>query len=279
MRIGVPMEYNVRELHPVVRQGWRRTIRHFQDQGHEVYPVALPTTRHALSAYYILAPSEASSNLARYDGVRYGSREEGPDDAAGGVLYARTRGKNFGPEVKRRILLGTYSLSAEAMDNYFIQAQKIRRMVQQDFDSVFDLPNPLQGTAASVGERTDSDEVLDEQQVDHVRVDVLVCPTAPSLPPTLDELKTQDPLDSYVNDVFTVPASLAGLPAVSVPVPIDNVGDDTDYPKDVIWEEALSGVSSVGMQIIGQYGDDERVLEVAAMIESWNSSEGEKASS
>ena len=111
-RIGVPTEYNVEELNPVVRQTWLRSLRHLQSIGHEVYSVSLPATQQALSAYYILAPAEASSNLARYDGVRYGARDDA-NDAIGGILYAETRGKGFGDEVKRRILLGAYSLSAE----------------------------------------------------------------------------------------------------------------------------------------------------------------------
>jgi aspartyl-tRNA(Asn)/glutamyl-tRNA(Gln) amidotransferase subunit A len=111
-RIGVPLEYNVEELSPVIRQVWISTLQRLKRVGYEIYPVSLPATRHALSAYYVLAPAEASSNLARYDGVRYGSRN-GADDAAGGVLYAGSRGQGFGDEVKRRILLGAYSLSAE----------------------------------------------------------------------------------------------------------------------------------------------------------------------
>jgi aspartyl-tRNA(Asn)/glutamyl-tRNA(Gln) amidotransferase subunit A len=111
-RIGVPAEYNVKELSRVTRQAWLESLQHLQSLGHEIYPVSLPATQHALSAYYVLAPAEASSNLARYDGVRYGARDDA-NDAISGVLYAETRGKGFGDEVKRRILLGAYSLSAE----------------------------------------------------------------------------------------------------------------------------------------------------------------------
>lgn len=111
MRIGVPSEYNVAELDVTVRDTWQHTLNHLQSQGHSIHEISLPTTKHALSAYYVLAPAEASSNLAKYDGVRYGSRN-GEEDGKGGVLYAKTRGRGFGDEVRRRILLGTYSLSA-----------------------------------------------------------------------------------------------------------------------------------------------------------------------
>ncbi|KAI9870433.1 MAG: Trimeric GatFAB AmidoTransferase(AdT) complex subunit, partial [Pleopsidium flavum] len=142
LRIGVPVEYNIQELSAMVRDAWLCTIHHLQRLGHSVHQVSLPATKHALSAYYVLAPAEASSNLAKYDGVRYGIRND-DKDGIGGVLYANTRGKGFGDEVKRRILLGAYSLSAEAIDNYFLKAQKVRRLVQQDFNDVFAMPNPL----------------------------------------------------------------------------------------------------------------------------------------
>ncbi|KAI9770014.1 MAG: Trimeric GatFAB AmidoTransferase(AdT) complex subunit [Geoglossum simile] len=250
-RIGVPIEYNVEELSPVIRQVWVRTLQHLKHVGHEIYPVSLPATQQALSAYYVLAPAEASSNLARYDGVRYGSRN-GADDAVGGVLYAGTRGQGFGDEVKRRILLGAYSLSAEAMNNYFIQAQRVRRLVQQDFNSAFSLPNALSPPS-------DSDPAPEEtgRARSSPTVDVLLCPTAPTPPPTLESLSGKSPLEAYVNDVFTVPASLAGLPAISLPVKFSGEGADT------------CGVDSVGMQIIAQYGDDELVFDVAKVIEEW----------
>src|SRR5206468_2332464 len=117
---------------------------HLESRNHQIVPISLPLTKQALSAYYVLAPAEASSNLAKYDGVRYGRRSNHPlDNVADDTLYAQTRGEGFGAEVKRRILLGTYSLSANAIDNYFIQAQKVRRLVQQEFDSVFKMKNPL----------------------------------------------------------------------------------------------------------------------------------------
>jgi len=233
-RIGVPLEYNIAELHPSVRQAWTMTLSHLQAQGHEIVPISLPSTKQALSSYYVLAPAEASSNLAKYDGVRYGGeRAEGPDDI-GGVLYARYRGDHFGEEVKRRILLGSYSLSAGAMDNYFLQAQRVRRMVQDDFNLIFRLPHPLYSRSKGIVNG----------------IDYIVCPTAPTPPPTLAFLETSTPVESYMNDVFTVPASLAGLPAISVPAP---------RPSGVLGRPA----TSIGMQIIGQYGDDYAVIQFA----------------
>ncbi|KAF2632428.1 glutamyl-tRNA amidotransferas-like protein [Macroventuria anomochaeta] len=246
LRIGIPLDYNITTLQPAVRQAWLRTLRFLWEQGHSLHPVRLPATQHALSAYYILAPAEASSNLAKYDGVRYGSRAEGIDGTPESVLFAKTRGQGFGPEVQRRILLGAFTLSAQAIDNYFIQAQKVRRVVQQDFNNVFSTQNPLvEGTSESA------------EEVD--KVDVIVCPTAPTPAPSLANVKDQDPISAYMNDVFTVPASLAGLPAISIPVqitPEDQTAEHADYAFD----------ESVGIQVIGQYGDDKLVLEVADAV-------------
>lgn len=249
LRIGVPIEYNISELTQSVRRAWLLSLQYLQEQGHTIHPVSLPATKHALSAYYVLAPAEASSNLAKYDGVRYGTRVEGPDSDGqpDGYLYANTRGSGFGPEVKRRILLGTFSLSADAMDNYFIQAQRVRRLVQQDFNAVFAATHPLAaGHTPDAGRPEPAD------------VDVLVCPTAPSSPPRLSDVMSVSagsPLDAYVNDVFTVPASLAGLPAISVPVTSSDPGQDPDAGE------------VVGIQIVGQHGDDELVMKVGELLE------------
>lgn len=243
LRIGIPLDYNISTLEPAVRQAWIKTLKRLWKDGHSLHPVRLPATQHALSAYYILAPAEASSNLAKYDGVRYGSRAEGIDGDSGSVLFARTRGQGFGSEVQRRILLGAFTLSAQAIDNYFIQAQKIRRLVQEGFNKVFAEQNPLLGqTVSSAGEEA--------------KVDVIVCPTAPTLAPSLATIEEQDSVQAYMNDVFTVPASLAGLPAVSVPVRI--AGHTANAAGDV--EE------SAGIQVIGQYGDDSLVLQVANIV-------------
>lgn len=251
LRIGVPLEYNLAELSPSVRDTWRKTLTNLQNEGHSIHAVSLPSTKSALSAYYVLAPAEASSNLARYDGVRFGTRATGPDsddaDARSGHLYAKTRGEGFGAEVQRRILLGAFSLSADAMDNYFVQAQRVRRLVQEDFNRVFAMENPLsRKTSSNAGDKDPA-------------VDVLICPTAATTAPTLSSVmpnglssSSSSTLSAYLTDVFTVPASLAGLPAVSVPVAAadNNEGSDT-----------------VGIQVIGQYGDDEFVLKVAELIE------------
>jgi aspartyl-tRNA(Asn)/glutamyl-tRNA(Gln) amidotransferase subunit A len=248
LRIGVPTTYNIDEVHSAVRDTYKLMLRNLQEQGHRLVPIDLPTTRQALSAYYVLAPAEASSNLAKYDGVRYGFRSEGSDAVPKEnlPLYAKTRGKAFGAEVKRRILLGAYTLSATAIDNYFIQAQKVRRLVQQDFDRVFYTPNPLHDykSAASTAESRKD------------KVDIILTPTAPTFPPTIGELQHESPVESYMNDVFTVPASLACLPAASVPV------KPADYMS---WD--LDDVETVGMQVMGQFGDDEMVLHAAELIE------------
>ncbi|KAH9884180.1 amidase signature enzyme [Xylariomycetidae sp. FL2044] len=258
LTFGIPLEYNIQELDPRVRQGWIDALVQISSQGGRVIPVSLPTTKNALSAYYVLAPAEAASNLSKYDGVRYGPRlTDGQSDALDGVLYAKTRGSGFGDEVKRRILLGSYTLSSEAMDNYFIQAQKVRRLVRRDFDRVFKLSNPLHDE--QVFDLSDMDDTISlENKLGPSQVDFLVCPTAPTPPPLLSEVEGQSPLHSYMNDVFTVPASLAGLPAISIPM--DLPFDPTDP------EERMLNFG--GLQIIGQYWDDARVLSVATQLSS-----------
>lgn len=242
------MDYNIATLQPSVRKAWIRTLKALHANGHTLHPVRLPATQRALSAYYVLAPAEASSNLAKYDGVRFGSRAEGIDGTPESVLFAETRGQNFGPEVQRRILLGAFSLSAQAIDNYFIQAQKVRRLVQQDFDKVFAKQNPLLDDSAKTEENED-------------KVDVLLCPTAPSTAPLLSSVEAQDPIQAYMNDVFTVPASLAGLPAISVPAP--SITEDRNIESEV-----YTPFAGVGIQIIGQYGDDKLVLDYAKELQA-----------
>ena len=233
-RIGVPIEYNIEEMSDSVRLAWIETLSLLEALGHEIVPISLPSTKHALSAYYVLAPAEASSNLAKYDGVRYGARSAGVVDNVAQSLYSHTRGEFFGPEVKRRILLGAYSLSADAIDNYFIQAQKVRRLVQKDFDLVFRMKNPLHDHTVPP---------LDG-------VDYIVSPTAPTPPPKIHSLENASPIDAYMNDVFTVPASLAGLPAISVPALSSRSSEDESE-------------NFIGIQIIGQYGDDTSVMQFA----------------
>jgi aspartyl-tRNA(Asn)/glutamyl-tRNA(Gln) amidotransferase subunit A len=253
LRVGVPLEYNITEMDPAVRDAWQNVLEIFQSQGCTLVPISLPNTKHALSAYYVLAAAEAASNLSKYDGVRYGNRADS-NDGEGSVLYSQTRGEGFGEEVKRRILLGSYTLSSKAIDNYFIKAQKVRRLVQRDFDRVFSLPNPLRD-----GEQFDLSEMDEsvgmENKLGPPQVDFIVCPTAPTLPPLQRWVTEQSPVDSYMNDVFTVPSSLAGLPAISLPFRIPR---ENRSPNDQ---------SFAGIQLIGQYSDDYRLLVTAKTIE------------
>lgn len=216
-------------------------ISHLQNRGHRIVPISLPHTKHALSAYYVLAPAEASSNLAKYDGVRYGHREEKDRSDDEEILFAPTRQAGFGDEVRRRILMGAYALSSKAINNYFIQAQKVRRLVQNDFNDVFIQPNWLM-TDQDTSQRSKAD-----------RVDVIMTPTTLSTAPLLNDVKNEgSPLDSYVNDVLTVPASLAGIPAISVPVMAKVKDEEQSFP--------------VGIQIMAQYGDEATMFKVAGMF-------------
>ena len=199
LRIGVPEEYFAKGLDPEVEASVRAAIARLEADGCIVKKVHLAHTRYAVATYYVLATAEASSNLARFDGVRYGLRVE-PERRAGGgavraatsqksalrAMYGATRDAGFGAEVKRRILLGTYVLSAGYYDAYYLKAQKVRTLIRRDFDAAFE------------------------------EVDAIVCPTAPTPAFLLGE-KTSDPLSMYLSDVYTLPASLAGLPAISVP--------------------------------------------------------------
>lgn len=246
LKIGIPVEYNIAELDPDVKEEWQYALNLFQEHGCTLVPISLPNTRHALSAYYVIAAAEAASNLAKYDGVRYGTRADS-SDGAGDVLYSKTRGEGFGDEVKRRILLGSYSLSSKAIDNYFIKAQRVRRLVQQDFDRVFSIPNFLRD--AEQFDLSDMNESVEmENKLGPPQVDFIVCPTAPTLPPTLNSAKKQSSVESYMNDVFTVPSSLAGLPAISLPF-------------------KLPGKPGfAGIQMIGQFSDDYRLLVTARVV-------------
>ena len=243
LRVGVPAEYNTKDLEPEVRKGWLDVLRFLQENGHTIHKISLPTTKLALSAYYIIAPAEASSNLARYDGIRYGNKTQA-QEPSGDVLYAKTRGENLGAEVQRRVLLGAYSLSAKAMDNYFVRAQRIRRLVQQDFNRALALDHPLLDPSQHLGNSNG--------------VDVIITPTATSLPPLLstvqEEALSKRSATAYRNDVFTVPSSLAGLPSLSVPVCQD-----------------INKVCGIGIQVIGQFGDDDLVLDVGKEMEHFQS--------
>ncbi|KAK3395518.1 Glutamyl-tRNA amidotransferase subunit A, mitochondrial [Sordaria brevicollis] len=265
LKFGLPLEYNITELSPSIRAAWSAAAAKLQSLGARLVPVSLPSTRHALSAYYVIAPAEASSNLAKYDGIRYGTRftspgesdaaiPEGSESEAEGILYARARAAGFGDEVKRRILLGAYTLSSAAMDNYFLKAQKVRRLVRRDFNRVFALPNPLLDKPESFELSELPETVGLEDKWGPTEVDFLLCPTAPTTAPKLEEVLSEeekDPVSAYMNDVFTVPASLAGLPAISVPMKVQ--GDQ-------------EGTGMAGLQLIGQYWDDARLLAVAQAV-------------
>ncbi len=190
VRIGIPEEYFIDGIQPEVENGVQQAIEVLQSLGAEVLPVSLPHTQYAVPVYYLVASAEASANLARYDGIRYGPREKAdtlPD------VYCKTRGRRFGAEVKRRIMLGTYALSAGYYDAYYGQAQKVRMLIQADFQAAFQ------------------------------RVDVIAAPVTPSTAFQLGK-HTDDPLAMYLEDVFTLPASLAGIPGIAFPVGFDSQG-------------------------------------------------------
>ena len=217
-RVGIPREYRMDGMNADVAASWDQGIAWLKDAGAEIVDISLPHTKYALPAYYIIAPAEASSNLARYDGVRYGLRDL-PNGAGLQDMYAATRAAGFGDEVKRRILIGTYVLSAGFYDAYYTQAQKVRTLIARDFAEAFKA------------------------------CDVILAPTAPTAAFGLGE-KSDDPLAMYLNDVFAVPASLAGLPAMSVPAGLNRQG------------------LPLGLQIIGQAFDEQGVLNAGLAIET-----------
>ncbi|HXG30456.1 MAG TPA: Asp-tRNA(Asn)/Glu-tRNA(Gln) amidotransferase subunit GatA [Thermodesulfobacteriota bacterium] len=184
VRIGVPKEYFIEGIDAEVEEGVKRAIALVEDLGGVVEEISLPHTRYAVSAYYIIAPSEASSNLARYDGVRYGFRSS--DVGSLRDMYSKTRAEGFGNEVKRRIMIGTYALSAGYYDAYYLKAQRVRTLIKRDFEEAFK------------------------------KVDVIMTPTSPEPAFKIGE-KTDDPLKMYLSDIFTIPCNLAGLPGISIP--------------------------------------------------------------
>ena len=213
-KIGIPKEYTQDGISDDIVKFYDTSISWLKDAGAEIIPVSLPHTKYALPVYYIIAPAEASSNLARYDGVRYGLRKEGKnlDD-----MYELTRGNGFGEEVKRRIMIGTYVLSSGYYDAYYLKAQKVRRLIKQDFENVFE------------------------------KVDFILTPSTPTTAFALGE--KLDPLTMYLNDIFTVPASLAGLPGISLPVGLDKSG------------------LPIGMQLIAKAFDEVGLISTAQVLE------------
>ena len=215
MKIGVPKEYRVDGMPQEIDDLWSKGMDWLKSAGAEIVEVSLPHTKYALPTYYIVAPAEASSNLARYDGVRYGLREKGDSLIE---MYENTRAAGFGAEVKRRILIGTYVLSAGYYDAYYLKAQKVRSRIAQDFNTAF------------------------------ATVDAILTPTAPSAAFALGA-KTGDPIAMYLNDIFTVPAPLAGIPGISVPAGLSKEG------------------LPLGLQVLGKAFDEETVFRVAGVLE------------
>ncbi|EFW98592.1 glutamyl-tRNA amidotransferase [Grosmannia clavigera kw1407] len=280
LSFGIPLEYNIAELDPRIRAAWTAAATRLRLLGASVAAVSLPSTRHALSAYYVIAPAEAASNLARYDGVRYGGKSgrsgqtgqnkrqnDSPSDSQNDdnnnedpVLYQHVRGAGLGPEAQQRILLGAYALSSAARDNYFLQAQRVRRLVVRDFDAVFRLANPLRDPDAEAGTTETNAGAINLSDLPEglpladrrgpAQVDFLLCPTAPTPAPRLaNVVAAPSHVDAYMNDVFTVPASLAGLPAISIPAP--STATTSFCP---------------GLQLVGQFWDDARLLRVAETL-------------
>jgi aspartyl-tRNA(Asn)/glutamyl-tRNA(Gln) amidotransferase subunit A len=216
-RVGIPKEYTVEGIPAEIEALWKKGADMLRDAGAEIVDISLPHTKYALPTYYIIAPAEASSNLARYDGVRYGLRET-PEGGSLIDMYEATRSAGFGSEVQRRILIGTYVLSAGYYDAYYLKAQKVRALIQRDFMQAFE------------------------------KCDVILAPTAPSAAFGIGA-NVDDPIAMYLNDVFCVPASLAGLPAMSVPGGLSDDG------------------LPLGLQIIGKPLDEEGVLNAGYAIE------------
>ena len=215
LKIGIPKEYRVDGMPQDVLDIWNKGAEMLKSAGAEIVEISLPHTKYAVPTYYIVAPAEASSNLARYDGVRYGLREEGKDLQE---MYENTRAAGFGAEVKRRIMIGTYCLSAGYYDAYYTKAQRIRRLISNDFAAAFE------------------------------KCDAILTPTAPSSAFAIGE-NSDDPIKMYLGDVFTIPASLAGLPGISVPAGLDDQG------------------LPLGLQIIGRAWDEVTMFRTAFALE------------
>ena len=214
-KIGIPKEYRVEGMPKEIEDLWQKGINIIKEAGAEIINISLPNTKYALPTYYIVAPAEASSNLARYDGVKYGFRSKGENLID---MYEKTRSEGFGNEVKRRIMIGTYVLSSGYYDAYYLKAQKVRKLIKNDFDEVYK------------------------------KVDAILTPSTPSSAFKIGE-KINDPVSMYLNDIFTVPINLAGLPAISIPAGFDSKG----YP--------------LGLQIIGKAFEEQNILNIAYSME------------
>ena len=214
LRVGIPKEYRADGMSSEIEALWNEGAQWLKDQGAEIVEISLPHTKYALPAYYIVAPAEASSNLARYDGVRYGLRVPGDDIVD---MYENSRAAGFGPEVQRRIMIGTYVLSAGYYDAYYVRAQKIRTLIKRDFEQAW------------------------------AKVDVVLTPATPS--PAFAPGEISDPVQMYLNDIFTVTVNMAGLPGIAVPAGVSNDG------------------LPLGLQLIGKAFDEETLFMTAAAIE------------
>ena len=214
-KIGIPKEYRVDGMPKEIEDLWQKGIQYLKDSGAIIIDITLPHTKYALPTYYIVAPAEASSNLARYDGVKYGFRAKGENLID---MYEKTRSEGFGSEVQRRIMIGTYVLSSGYYDAYYLKAQKVRKLIKNDFDEAYK------------------------------KVDAILTPSTPSSAFKIGE-KTNDPVSMYLNDIFTVPVNLAGLPGISIPAGHDSKG----YP--------------LGLQIIGKAFDEQNILNIAYSME------------
>ncbi len=217
MKIGIPREYRLDGLNAEIAALWQQGIDWLKAAGAEIVEISLPHTKYALPAYYIVAPAEASSNLARYDGVRYGLREQGKDIVE---MYEKTRAAGFGTEVKRRIMIGTYVLSAGYYDAYYVRAQKVRTLIKRDFDEAY---------AAGI--------------------DAVLTPATPSAAFGIGEKGSADPVEMYLNDIFTVTVNMAGLPGLAVPAGLDSQG------------------LPLGLQLIGRPFDEETLFALGEVIE------------
>jgi len=217
MRIGIPKEYRMPGMAAEIETLWQQGAQWLKDAGAELVDISLPMTKYALPAYYIVAPAEASSNLARYDGVRYGLRVPGRDVID---MYERTRASGFGKEVRRRVMIGTYVLSAGYYDAYYLRAQKVRTLIKRDFETCF-----------SKG------------------IDAILTPATPSAAFAIGEKGRADPIEMYLNDVFTVTVNMAGLPGISVPSGLDAQG------------------LPLGLQLIGRPFEEEALFKLGAVIE------------
>jgi aspartyl-tRNA(Asn)/glutamyl-tRNA(Gln) amidotransferase subunit A len=219
-RIGVPREYRMDGMSDEIEALWTQGAEMLRDAGAEIVDISLPHTKYALPAYYVIAPAEASSNLARYDGVRYGHRAKLAQGDGITEMYEKTRAEGFGPEVQRRVMIGTYVLSAGFYDAYYNRARKVRTLIKRDFEQAF-----AQG------------------------IDAILTPTTPSAAFGLGEMADADPVQMYLNDVFTVTVNLAGLPGISVPAGLDRQG------------------LPLGLQLIGRPWEEGPLLDLCAVIE------------